>query len=69
MLVHRQNFYDRHTGKEHMVMVLFDCVGSKKRYDVIVDDNRLSSVGTKYQAFDKIVDVIRFHNWSPVCPI
>ena len=68
MMIHSQNFYERHTGDRHEVQITFECNG-RKVYEVRVDGEFYSTAESKVQAFDEVVDIIRYFNWSPLKPI
>lgn len=65
MLVHDQNFYDRHTGKRHNISITFEYV-ARRLYIVWVDEEFHSYNETEGEAFDKVADILKSANWSPV---
>lgn len=65
MLVHDQNFYERHTGKKHNVSITFEYV-ARRLYVVWVDEELYGYSETEGNAFDKVAEILKTTNWSPV---
>lgn len=69
--IQTQHFYERHTGEEHEVTIMFGGINpvSNGRYQVRVDGEFYSDHRSKLHAFDEVVDIIKINNWSPIRPI
>lgn len=69
--IQTQHFYERHTGEEHEVTIMFGGINpvSRGRYHVKVDGAFYSAHNSKLHAFDRIVGIIARNNWSPIRPI
>lgn len=69
--IQTQKFFERHTGDEHEVTIMFGGINPVCRgyYEVRVDGEFYSNHDSKLQAFDEVVDIIKINNWTPVRPI
>lgn len=63
MLIHRQHFYERMTGIEHLITITFE---TRRVYEVRVDGEFFSTAENKFRAFAEVADILRSTNWSPV---
>lgn len=69
--IQTQKFYERYTGEEHEVTILFGHISPvcRGRYEVRLDGEFYTDHDSKAQAFDEIVDILKTTNWSPLKPI
>ena len=69
--IQTQKFFERYTGDEHNVVIMFGGINSAGRryYQVIVDDEFYSNHDSKAQAFDEVVDIIKANGWTSIRPI
>ena len=69
--IHHQNFYEKYTGIKHEVAINFGWINPSSHgyYEVRVDDEFYSNHDSKNQAFDEVVDIIKYNNWSPLKPV
>lgn len=69
--IQTQLFYEKYTGAEHEVTINFGWISaaSKGHYEVRVDGEFYSNHDSKRQAFDEVVDIIKYNNWTPLKPI
>ena len=65
LFIQAQEFYERSTGDPHEIVIWFMWIG-RKCYEVRVDDEFYASAESRAHAWDRVVDVIRSNNWSPV---
>lgn len=66
-----QKFYERFTGAEHEVTILFGGINpiSSGHYQVRVDGEFYSNHYSMRQVDDEVLDIIKYNNWTPLKPI